>query len=157
MAAVRIRWRGVARAAAIIAVGLIALRVVPGLLRAPEPPPLGDDVGLPQAISVPVVPTKPRGTHRRTVPDAPAASARIGTGTRHRRRLHHRRAHPSRAHEPAAEAKPPPPPEPVESAPPPAPEYVPAPAPEAAPEPLPAPPPEPRSTPGDGSEEFTPH
>ena len=52
MAGVRIRWRGVARVAAVVLVALIALRLLPGLLRAPEPPPLGADVGLPRATPV---------------------------------------------------------------------------------------------------------
>jgi outer membrane biosynthesis protein TonB len=132
---------------AIVAVGLIAVRLVPGLLRAPEPPPLGADIGLPKA--------KP-------------ATAAIGMADRHRPKHRHRgkRAHPSPPHdEPTADAKlppvpkpaPKPAPEPVESAPPPAPEYVPPPAPEPAPTPVPEPAPAPSSTPGDGSEEFAPH
>jgi hypothetical protein len=44
MAGVRIRWRGVARAAAVVVVVLLGARLVPELLRAPEPPPLGADV-----------------------------------------------------------------------------------------------------------------
>ena len=146
---VRIRWRGVARAAAIVGVGLIGLRLVPGLLRAPEPPPLGADVGLPKAgpaasTPVRVVRKKPPSVRRRRVPDAAAATATIGTRSRHRperRRRAHRRARV----------------EPVEPPPPPTPEYVPPPAPEPSPEPLPAPSRVPESTPGDGSEEFAPH
>ncbi len=161
----RIRWRGVGRAAAIVVVALIGMRLLPDLLRAPEPPPLGADVGLPKAkpaaASRPVVPepTKPGApapkhpSKRRptpvAVPDAPASTARIGTRTRrpkHRRRVPHR-----------VKEKRSPPPEPTpESTPPPAPEYVPPPAAEAAPEPVPEPPPDPPSTPGDGSQEFAP-
>jgi hypothetical protein len=153
MAGVRIRWRGVARVAAIVVVGLIALRLLPGLLRAPEPPPLGADVGLPQAKPVRVVakreprqrpkrhrrkskprPTKPRPKVR-VVPDRPAAKAVIGARKRHRR----------------------PPPPPAESAPPAVPEYVPPPPPEPPPAPVPEPAPTPPPAPGDGSEEFAPH
>jgi hypothetical protein len=143
MAGVRIRWRGVARVAAIVAVGLIALSIVPSLLHAPAAPPLGRDVGLPRARPatsrpVRVVREKPRRrekrpARRRSVPDAPAATGKIGTRTRH----HHSK--------------------PVESSPPPEPEYAPPAAPEPAPTTLPEPPPAPESVPGDGSQEFAPH
>lgn len=153
MGGIRIRWRGVARAAAIVLVALIAVRLLPGFLRAPEPPPLGADVGLPKAAPVTDV-ARPRGgaakrprrhrshkSHRRSVPDALASTAVIGSKRRHR-----------------VAPKPRPDPEKVvESAPSPPPEYVPPPAPEPVPEPLPEPPPAPRSTPDDGSEEFAPH
>jgi hypothetical protein len=167
---VRIRWRGVARVAAIFVVGLIALSVVPRLLRAPGPPPLGRDVGLPKAaVGRPVrvirepSPPRRRKPRRRNksrarhhaVPDAPAATAKIGTRTR---RHHARRSHrSSSASEPTHFPGPEPGPEPVESAPPPAPEYVAPAPPEPAPTPLPEPPPTPESVPGDGSEEFAPH
>ncbi|MGH2940623.1 MAG: hypothetical protein ACRDPE_21160, partial [Solirubrobacterales bacterium] len=90
----RIRWRGVARVAAVVVVGLVALRLVPTLLHAPEPPPLGRDVGLPKAEPAPRVPKpkakptvhpKPPKPPRRSVPDAPAATAKIATRTRHHR------------------------------------------------------------------------
>jgi hypothetical protein len=177
MAGVRIRWRGVARAAAIVVVGLIALRLLPGLLRAPEPPPLAADVGLPRAKpaaseSEPVRavvkrepeqprrrpkrqrrkskprPTKPKRMVR-TVADEPASKAVIGT-RRTRRRHPHRKA---RRHQQQAAA----PPAPVESAPAAVPEYVPPPPSEPAQVPLPEPPPTPPAAPGDGSEEFAPH
>ncbi|MBS1892990.1 MAG: hypothetical protein JST59_16965 [Actinobacteria bacterium] len=150
MAGVRIRWRGVARVAAIVVVGLVALRLVPALLQAPEPPPIPANVGLPKArptVREPAPPVHPEQTkpHRRPVPDAPAATAKIGTRTRHH------------SHRGSSD----PPPKPVEPAPSPTPEYVPPPAPEPAPEavptPLPEPPPEPRFVPGDGSQEFAPH
>jgi DNA polymerase III subunit gamma/tau len=162
MGGVRIRWRGVARAAAIVVVGLIVLRLLPELLRAPQPPPLGADVGLPQARPARVVakrepkrpqrkPQPPRGPKRhpherqarrkvQAVPDPPASNAVIGTRRRHRPD----RRKPS----PAA---------PVESTPSPVPEYVPPPTPEPLPTPLPEPAPTPPSAPGDGSEEFAPH
>jgi len=170
MAGLRIRWRGVARAAAIVAVGLIALRLVPILLRAPEPPPLGRDVGLPRAGRAAAIVQPPRRAvegRRKSAPQsrpslhaAPAATAVIGIRTP--RHLHHRSPP---AHKPGTRATPSPapkpPPEPVERTPPPAPEYVPPPAPEPAPAPtpapLPSPPSAPRSVPGDGSEEFAPH
>lgn len=150
MAGLRIRWRAVGRVAAILAVGLIALRLVPTLLRAPEPPPLSRDVGLPKVRSaasgtVRVVKKRPRKPHRHVT--------------------HHEHPHPSRDPRPASKAKisstprpaPEPPPEPVESGPPPAPEYVSPPVPEPSPTPVPDPPPAPRSVPGDGSEEFAAH
>jgi len=155
MAGVRIRWRGVARVAAIIVVGLFVLRLLPGFLRAPEPPPLAADVGLPKATPVTEAPRgraakpatdvperraadRPRKERRRSRPravrDAPASTAVIGSKKNH--------SHPKKV---------------VESAPPPVPEYLPPSVPEAVPEPLPQPPPAPPSTPGDGSQEFAPH
>jgi hypothetical protein len=153
MASVRIRWRGVARAAAILVVALIALRVVPGLLRAPEPPPLGRDVGLPRGRPAPIEPVreamtpKPHEKKRkkkkkkkaRVVPDRAASTAVIGT--HHQRRIRPRR--------PVAK----PAPEPIETTPPPVPEYVPPPSSELPAVPSPAP----ATTPGDGSQEFAPH
>jgi hypothetical protein len=171
MANVRIRWRGVMRVVAIVAVALIALHLLPGLLRAPEPPPLTADVGLPRAKTLtgasrrkarpaatvpPHRATKPstrlrRGqrTRSRPVPDAPASTAVIGS--RHRPR--HGGGSPATYPAPTAEATPP-----AESSPSQVPEYVPPPAP---PEPGVEPPPEPTPpsspAPGDGSEEFAPH
>jgi hypothetical protein len=167
MAGVRIRWRGVARAAAIVVVGLIALRLLPGLLRAPEPPPLAADVGLPRAkpaaeakpmvavvdreAKAAVVKRRPkprRKTHKRAhaVPDEPASTASIGTRKKQRRPPRCR----DRPHRKATVSSSP---EPVESTSPTAPEYVPPPAPEPSPEPAPTAP----TTPGDGSQEFAPH
>ncbi|MBS1845057.1 MAG: hypothetical protein JST53_11625 [Actinobacteria bacterium] len=172
----RIRWRGVARVAAIAVVGLVALRLVPALLHAPEPPPIPANVGLPRAkpaarepeppLRVPKPPVRPKPTkpHRHPVPDEPAARAKIGTRTRqHRRHRTRDRSEPRTARH--HRLTPPKPvdssPNPVEPAPPPAPEYVPPPAaepePEAVPTPLPEAPPAPRSVPGDGSQEFAPH
>jgi len=163
---VRIRWRGVARAAAIVVVALLAVRLLPGLLRAPEPPPLGRDVGLPRAKPAAArraVAAKPRPAvakpppkssklaaperARRSrpkpvaVPDAAASTARIGTRGRRPKRRHpaHPQAKPKRSPTPK-----------------PTPESAPPPAAEVVPEPLPEPPPTPRSTPGDGSQEFAP-
>jgi hypothetical protein len=146
MGGIRIRWRGVGKVAAIAVAAVVGLSLLPGLLRAPEPPPLGADVGLPQVTPTPEEPVRPATRPRkhrqksrpRPVPDAPASKAIIGS--RHRHRIMKKR-HVSH-HESTAE---------------PTPEYVPSPAPEPIAEPLPAPPPAPRSTPGDGSEEFAPH
>jgi hypothetical protein len=147
VAGVRIRWRGVARVAAILVVGLLALRLLPGFLRAPEPPPLGADVGLPKATPAIEVPapdgqrrrSRPQKSRPRPVEDAAASRAVIGS---------------KRQHRVSKIAKPPARPEPkLESSPPPVPEYVPP----VIPEPIPPPPPAPRSTPGDGSQEFAPH
>jgi hypothetical protein len=165
MAGVRIRWRGVARVAAILVVGLVALRLLPGFLQAPEPPPLAADVGLPKATPVTEVPrggaaepeadvprrravahpregrrrSRPQKSHPRPVRDAPASSAVIGSNREHRVRK---------------VAKPPPRSEPKpESTPPPVPEYVPP----LIPEPIPEPASAPSSAPGDGSQEFAPH
>jgi hypothetical protein len=163
MGAVRIRWRGVARVAAIVLFGLVAVRLLPGLLRAPEPPPLAADVGLPKVAPVvapvadaaPHTRTRPRRPrrkpHPRPVRDAPAASAVIGS---HRKpRIERHREHlKRRSHKPLpAAAKAP------ESPPPPPHEYAPPPAPAPIPEPLPEPEPAPAPTPDDGSEEFAPH
>src|ERR1700760_1821418 len=140
MRGVRIRWRGVARVAAIVLVAMLGVRLLPGLLRAPEPPPLGADVGLPKAKPVRVARKPERTPHPpKSIPDAPAATAKIGTRIRHRPK--------PRPPKPKSKPKPSPPPEPT---PPPAPEYVPTPAPQAIPQPVPEPP----STPGDGSQEF---
>jgi len=158
MAGVRIRWRGVARVATILLVGLFAVRLLPGFLRAPEPPPPAADVGLPKAMPVTEVPgrlaadrpaTRLRKQRRRSRPsrksrarparNAPASKAVIGSKRRQRARKVAER--PSRS-EPAPERSPPP-----------VPEYVQPPAPEPVPEPSPVP----RSAPGDGSEEFAPH
>jgi hypothetical protein len=187
MAGVRIRWRGVARAAAIVLVGLIALRLLPGLLRAPEPPPLGADVGLPRSRPVTSEPTRevaePKGEGERAVPaphkkarqrrprrhpsvrasaGGPASTAVIGSRRRPasqgRRRPRDRR--PRRHRRRSATATPRPPemaPEAVESTSPAAPEYVPPVPPEASSAPLPEPSSAPSSTPADGSQEFAPH
>src|SRR5882724_1839293 len=82
MGRVRIRWRGVARAAAIVLVGLIALRLLPGFLRAPEPPPLAADVGLPKATPVTEV---PRGGAAKPVTDVTGRRAADRSPTRPRK------------------------------------------------------------------------
>jgi hypothetical protein len=146
MKGVRIRWRGVTRVAAAAFVGLLVLHLLPGLLRAPEPPPLGADVGLPKAEPIPKPVRKVTKVPPKTkvLPDKPASKAVIGTHT-------HRRPHrrPQRK-------KPPPPPA-VETSSEPVPEYTAPAPPEPLPEPLAEAPPAPPSTPGDGSQEFAPH
>jgi len=149
----------VARVAAIVLVALIALRLLPALLHAPEPPPVPANVGLPKGKPSAARPTrtKPPRPHRRPLHDAPAATAKIGTGTRHHRKRPPR-SHPARPHR---SPRPPPTSEGVEPTSPPATELSPPPAPEPVPEPVPAPlpepPPAPPSVPGDGSQEFAPH
>jgi hypothetical protein len=165
MGEIRIRWRGVAKVAAIALVGLLAVRLPPSFLRAPEPPPLSADVGLPKAAPPTDVPrptgtaaatdkhrparhprqqrqrSRPRRPRPREVRDAPAAKAVIGS--KRRRRV---------AGKPARDPK-----KVARSTPPPAPSYVPPTVPEAIPEPLPEPSAPLPSTPGDGSQEFAPH
>ncbi len=158
MAGLRIRWRGVGRVAAIVALGLIAVRLVPGLLSTPEPPPLAADVGLPKGTVVTEEPatkkvavaSRPRHRRRaakavresrpRVVPDGPASTAVMGTERRHRRA--------KKAPKPIAA--------PVESAPPlPAEPIVESP-PEPSPDPAPVAPSAPPVVPADGSQEFAP-
>jgi hypothetical protein len=184
MANVRIRWRAAGRGAAIVIVALVVLRVVPGLLRAPQPPPLGRDVGLPKASPPPIDPVRevtkqaaqhhkssrthrrlPRSTVRaRTVPDVPASNAVIGSRRHHRRRSpqnprHHRAAARPKSSSSKASAErtaSPPRAVPGKVAPPP-PEALSSPSTEPAPAPPVEPSPAPPATPGDGSQEFAPH
>src|SRR4051794_10283999 len=46
MGGLRVRWRTVARAAALVVLALIALRALPSLLGPGPPPPLATDIGL---------------------------------------------------------------------------------------------------------------
>jgi hypothetical protein len=171
MAGLRIRWRGVARVAAILVVGLLVLRLLPGFLRAPEPPPLAADVGLPQ---VKPVTEPPRGGAAQPMTDVSGRRA-VGRARaavrprKQRRRSRSQKSRPrpvrdapasravigsKRKHRVRTVAKPPSRPGPKpESTPPPVPEYIPP----VAPEPLPEPSPATSSTPGDGSQEFAPH
>ncbi len=149
MRGVRIRWRGLAKVAAAACVGLIVINLLPGMLRAPEPPPLGADVGLPKPVAVEKPASrrrKPKRSPRSSpVPDEPASIAKIGTRTRHVRR------HPAPSpavRKPAARRR--------EPRPETAPEYVQPPAPEPPAEPVYEPPPAAPPTPGDGSQEFAP-
>jgi len=153
----------VAKVAGLALAGLVAVAVVPGMLRAPEPPPLGRDVGLPRAGD---------GAFRtRAMQKAPKQR---GRGHERPPRRHHERAR--RRHRPAnrrsngaflspGEKKAPKPerrrPARVEPTPEPAP--APEPAPPPSPEPVASPPPPtpspppPGPQPEDGSAEFAPH
>ncbi len=173
MGGVRIRWRQAAKLG-LAGVGLLAaLQLAPALLRAPEPPPLGADVGLPRpaqsrgSFVAPRATKEPRDPKRAA--DQPSRGSFVAPRATKEPRAReplppgvissvphpHRRAHPRRrakpTRQPAAT-----PPAPIEAAPPPlqtapAPlEYAPAPAVEPAPSPAPP-------APGDGSEEFAPH
>jgi hypothetical protein len=159
---IRIRWGALGRFAAIAAAGLAALQILPGLLQAPQPPPLARDVGLPRVRRIRPAKAMPRpkhaarfqkheihvkgtirsvGVEKRPTP-GPAATAVIGS-------VPHGRKPMRRQPKPAAGAKPA---EPIESPP-----VSPAPAPAA---PIEAPPPAPAAPlqpVGDGSIEFEPH
>ena len=72
----RIRW---SQAGAVLLVGalvLLALRVAPSLLRAPEPPPVPADVGLPQVEAAPVEVVSPK---RAPAGHIPSTSIRNGS------------------------------------------------------------------------------
>jgi hypothetical protein len=151
MGGVRVRWRSVGKVAALAAGGLIALQALPGLLRAPEPPPLAADVGLPRPLP---------GEVREEIDlrAGPADPARGGAVIRER-------VGPARVvRRSPPKARPVLRPEPASiSTPPPAPPSAPAPAPAASPAPPPQPeavspaPPPAAPPPSDGSVEFAPH
>jgi hypothetical protein len=135
---------------------LAALAALPGLLRGPEPPPLGRDVGLPleRDVGLPGVGVTGTGERRHSAFSVPDTENALGR-ERHRRdplRQRHPRRHrpPHRHPQPAPE--PPPPPEP-EAAPEPA---APPPVPEPVAPPPPPPPPAPVPPVEDGSAEFAP-
>ena len=44
----RVRWSAAGKATLVAVVALLALRLLPPLLKPPEPPPLAADVGLPR-------------------------------------------------------------------------------------------------------------
>jgi hypothetical protein len=50
MGPIRIRWRSAARIGGFALAGLIVLKLLPGLLEPPDPPPLAADVGLPRGV-----------------------------------------------------------------------------------------------------------
>jgi hypothetical protein len=153
MTGVRIRWAVLGKVAAIAVAGLAAVQVLPGLLRAPEPPPLAADVGLPRTAPGPRFQRdemRPKRTTDRLVAPRPAevaprrhsgsaASTVIASTPRHRR---------------AAPGASKPAPEPVAAAPAPPVAIPPPPAPISPPENQPAAAPE---APDDGSVEFAPH
>ena len=69
MGGLRIRWRAAGRGIVAITVAVLALQAVPSLLKPPAPPPLADDIGLPQP---------PSGNRRRsTTPASPAWSSSV--------------------------------------------------------------------------------
>src|SRR6188472_652488 len=142
----RIRW---SQAGAVILVGalvLLALRVAPSLLRAPEPPPVPADVGLPRIEAAPVKPIEI--TQPKRVPPHPEHVHR------RRKRKHHAHHQPKQKNKERLVPTPPPVPPPTPEAP-----EEPAssaPPPEASPPSVATPTPEP-APPDDGSSEFAPH
>jgi len=145
MGGLRLRWAVIGKAGGAYLLALIAVLVLPGLLRPPAPPPLEPDVGLPRgAIPALERPARARLEARRG--PRPRLEAAIGQARRPvsvpvRAAPEPRRSR--RSSRPPA----------VESAPAPAPAPAPPPPPAVAAAPAPAPPP----PPGDGSEEFAPH
>src|SRR3954465_3500688 len=95
MRGARGRWAGQAKVAGIAAALLLSLQALPALLRPPQPPPLGADVGLPQVVPAPEEPPPPEPRfeeHRRRAkgatgsPTAAVISSRPRPKHRHRRR-----------------------------------------------------------------------
>jgi hypothetical protein len=147
---VRIRWKAAGKVAAIAVGGLLALQVLPGLLKPPAPPPLGADVGLPQVEVRPQAEPPPPPLSSAPKPRKRGRlDAKISSKPKPHRRK--KRSQPKRVKS-RPTATPPaiaPPPEPApEPAPPPAPE--PSPAPSEPPTRVPPPPA------NDGSMEFAP-
>ncbi|HEX5929805.1 MAG TPA: hypothetical protein VFY48_10470 [Solirubrobacterales bacterium] len=143
MGTVRIRWKGLGKVAAAAVAGLLALQALPGLLRAPQPPPLAPDVGLPRVqVQRPepvAAPKPPPRKPRRSQPPKPRPIRRaepLGRNTTQKRGSTDRGE--------------------VEAAPVPLAVPAQAPAPVAPPPPVPPPIPPP-APPGDGSVEFMPH
>jgi hypothetical protein len=124
---------------AVLAVGaLLALQVLPSLLKAPQAPPLAPDVGLPrEAVATRASAQRPRvraPLRQPRRPEAPPTVKDMAQAVRTKQ-----------------EATPPP-------VPPPSPPPVPPAPPEPTPVPPPAPPPpEPAPPANDGSVEFAPH
>jgi hypothetical protein len=159
MGQLRIRWGWLARGAGVLAGGLLALQVLPGLLAPPEAPPLAADVGLPRVIPIDgrkaVPPERAIGAAERQPGKAPepvppdgvsAATAVIGSTPRRYREGSHRGGRRREQNEVRAR---PPRPAPPPATPPTPPPATPAPGPEPAP-------PEPARAPEDGSLEFAP-
>jgi hypothetical protein len=159
MTGVRVRWTVLGRVAAIAVAGLAAVQVLPGLLRAPEPPPLAADVGLPRPQAVARFhrhEPRAKGTADRTVRPRPVRTAPRRSGPAGSAvissfpRRHKANPRPSKpAPEPVAAA----PVQPSAVALPTAPAAAAETQPTATPE-APIAPPEP---PNDGSVEFAPH
>src|SRR4029077_19215483 len=135
MGGLRVRWRTVAKAGAVLCAALFALRILPSLLAPGPPPPLRADIGLARLRpTTPACPAEGCGAHgatNRTLVGVSAAKALV-RGPRLR---------------PRAEPKP-------QAVGPPAPVSPPTPAPAGPPTQAPYSPPSP---PGDGSMEFAPH
>src|SRR6476659_744087 len=142
----RVRWELVAKGAAVVVAGLVALQLVPALLKPPAPEPLPADVGLSRVAASPLElperrPQRPLGrvvsgggVSRRAEPSEGEAHPAEGSRPSARRRSQPKRGTPTRRQDPPAEA----------------------PAPDAPPtEPAPEPPPP--APPDDGSMEFAPH
>jgi len=154
----RVRWRAVAKGAAIALGGLLAVQLAPKLLKPPEPPPVPADVGLPH---VAVKPAQPRpglgrvvsggGVPRRAEPSEGKAPKRRAHRPFARRRSQPKRDSPTRRQDPPAR-RPAPEPSPASPS-----VSVPAPVPEPTPAPAPAPAPPAPAVPDDGSIEFAPH
>lgn len=87
----RIRWRNVARLAAGAALLVVLAEALPGLLRAPQPPPLPADVGLPAATAFAMRPTPAEA-------DRPASTGRAEDKARRRTDRHHSARHGDRRH-----------------------------------------------------------
>jgi hypothetical protein len=180
MGGVRIRWRGLGKVVLVLVGGLLALQVLPSLLKPPAPPPIAADVGLPQVeVQQPEEGSpqpsdssrpfstrhpEPRPIERRHHPKAGRRgqlSVKVSSKPRRKRHRPHRELPESRSSAPASAGAPAhpagsppvpsPPPAPEPSSPPPTP--LPAPA----PSPIPPPPSEPSPPANDGSEEFAPH
>jgi hypothetical protein len=137
MGRVQVRWSVLAKMALVVVIALLALRLLPTLLRPPAPPPLAADVGLPAVeiqheLHEPEPKLEPAATPKRRVPHP----------LKPERRRQKRKPAPSPAPVTAPAAAPEPPPSAPVSTP------VPMPAPATAPEPPPLP--------DDGSVEFAP-
>ena len=136
----RIRWPNAARLAGGVAgIGVLAL-AAPGLLRAPEPPPLPRDVGLPRAALVasqplPAASASPsRGDDEARGHHVPTDGGHTDEGREPNRRPPHPATRPGVSHNAPSPA----PPTPLVAAPPPPPAR--APPPPAAPASTPTPP-----------------
>src|SRR6476646_3740857 len=140
----RIRWSQAGLVLLVVGVGVLALREGPELLRAPEPPPLEEDVGLLQLETAPVEVATPKSSAQKLAPRKPGPRRRP-------HRHHHRQQAPEPPRQKRVPSNPTPPPvpplAPEAQAPVPPPPPTPAPPPELAPAPAPAPI-------DDGSSEF---
>ena len=161
-----VSWRQAARALACVAAAILALALLPALLRTPEPPPLDPDVGL-MGLAEGAIPVA--GAERRSSGRAEPKQERAvkGGGEKGRDRKRGRKEERQDGRRQRQDEKeppaPPPTPNPAPSPPPaptPAPSPPPAPAPVPPPSPspppaAPAPPPEP-SGPPPGVRQFGP-